>query len=215
MRVRAFTNRGSTTKVIGKFPSSKTGKTVWWESQLERDMIYLLEFDKNVLSYREQPLRIKYISGGRWHKYTPDFLVFLRGEKQIVEVKYELDAAKPENVRLFNAVTPVCREDGYSFVVRTETYIRQQPYLDNIKLLTRYSRVPTAPRHVILCYEVVQRGDCSCLGDAITFFEKYRVTREVVYALIYHGKLLVDLTRPLHAASPLSPQRIDETDQDN
>ncbi len=65
MRVRKFTNRGSTTKVIGKFPSLKNGKPVWWESQLERDFLYLLEIDDDVVSYYEQPLRIPYRLNGK------------------------------------------------------------------------------------------------------------------------------------------------------
>ena len=46
---RKITNRG-TKKIIGKFPSLKMNTAIWWESQLERDYIYLLEIDPDVLS---------------------------------------------------------------------------------------------------------------------------------------------------------------------
>ncbi len=45
MAVRKITNKGSK-KVIGKFASHKLQTTVWWESQIERDYIYLFEIDR-------------------------------------------------------------------------------------------------------------------------------------------------------------------------
>ena len=204
MRIRKFTNRGSTTKVIGKFPSLKTGKTVWFESQLERDMIFLLEFDSDVVGYREQPLRIACSLDGKRHSYTPDFLVQRRLGQQIVEVKYEEDAEKPENVRLFDAVAPVCRETGYEFVVATERNIRAQPRLDNIKLLHRYSRTPVEARYIVRCHERLRRDSQTRLADLFACCEEGGVTRAVIYALIYHGELGVDLMQPLVADSLVS-----------
>ena len=63
MRVRRITNGGR--KVIGKFPSIKNGGMVWWESQIERDYFYLLEFDSDVIIYWAQPLKIRYYLDGR------------------------------------------------------------------------------------------------------------------------------------------------------
>jgi hypothetical protein len=58
---RKITNKGSL-KVIGKFPSLKMNTAIWWESQLERDYIYLLEIDPDVLFYQGQPFTITYSS---------------------------------------------------------------------------------------------------------------------------------------------------------
>lgn len=58
-RARKITNAGNR-KVIGKFPSLKMNAVISWESQLERDYIYLLEIDPEVLSYGEQPFTISY-----------------------------------------------------------------------------------------------------------------------------------------------------------
>ena len=71
MGVRRITNGGR--KVIGKFPSIKNGRMVWWESQIERDYLYLLEIDPDVVSYEEQPLKIRYYLDGEPHLYTPIF----------------------------------------------------------------------------------------------------------------------------------------------
>lgn len=199
MRVKKFTNRGSTTKVIGKFPSLKTGKTVWWESQIERDFIYLAEFDTDVLTYREQPLRINYTLNGKRHIFTPDFLVERNGERQVVEVKPEEEASKPENIALFRVLIPIVREEGYRFVVVTDRVIRKRPRLDNIKFLWRYSRVPLDPQHFIYCRELMLRRENVRLADAFAFFESKGATRATVYGLLYRGALEVDLMQPMSA----------------
>ena len=74
MKARRITNTG-TLKNIGKFPSLKNKTMVWFESHLERDFIYLTEFDKSVIKYQEQPFKIQYFINGKKYKYTPDFLI--------------------------------------------------------------------------------------------------------------------------------------------
>jgi hypothetical protein len=61
--------------------------SIWWESQLERDYIYLLEIDTDAVAYCEQPFTIAYDRHNRRKKYTPDFLVERRCSKQVIEVK--------------------------------------------------------------------------------------------------------------------------------
>ncbi len=52
----------------------------------------LLEFDKNVVSYEEQPLKINYELKAKNTRYTPDVLVIYKnGSKKIFEVKYQSD----------------------------------------------------------------------------------------------------------------------------
>lgn len=58
--VRRITNRGRD-RVIGKFASLKMQQIIQWESQIERDCCYWLEFDRDVIAYRSQPLIISYI----------------------------------------------------------------------------------------------------------------------------------------------------------
>jgi hypothetical protein len=197
MRVRAFTNRGSTTKVIGKFPSHKNGRSVWWESQIERDFIYLLEFDSEVLSYQEQPLRIQYVRDGRLHKYTPDFLVNRADRKQIIEVKPERKAQELESIVIFRILAAICRREGYEFLVATDTMIRVQPRLNNIKMLWRYSRTPILPQHQIHCHEwLCEQGQIEFL-KLIEFLKSKNIEEQVAYALLYRGEIETDLRLPL------------------
>jgi hypothetical protein len=146
MSVRRPSNRGGVRKNIGKTPSLKAGRPVWWESLLERDYIVLLEFDPDVITFGEQPFRVRYSFEGRVRHYTPDFLVERKNKWQVVEVKSK-EKASSEDFRLFrlSAEPEILKgarklmadddERACEFVVATEEKIRVQPRLENVKIL--------------------------------------------------------------------------------
>ena len=68
----------------GYFSSYKNQQHIAYESVLERDFYMLLEFDKDVLSYHEQPFRIYYELLGKQTRYTPDALVIYNNGNQKV-----------------------------------------------------------------------------------------------------------------------------------
>ena len=71
MPVRNVSNRGG--NAIGRFPSLKMQRMIAFESLLERDFIYLLDYDAAVTWFEEQPLTIEYQHEGKLRHYTPDF----------------------------------------------------------------------------------------------------------------------------------------------
>lgn len=191
IRARKVIRKG-TRKVVGKFPSVKpTIRFVHWESQLERDFYYLLEIDPNVISFREQPLRIEYVLNGKRCYYTPDVLVERKQKIQIVEVKPKSKVEK--YTEIFRIATQVCARYGYEFIVATDEVIRKQPRLENVKLLWRYSRSLIEPEHQIACSEFFSLRQEATLHEVIEFFEFKRVERPIVYGLLYWGILETDL----------------------
>lgn len=197
---RKITNKGSK-KVIGKFASLKMGKTIWWESQLEQDYIYLLEFDPDVTSYQEQPPTISYVANGKKRRYTPDFLVERHGKKQIIEVKPEDHITKEKNLLLFNSVAPIFSREGYEFNLVTDKEIRVQPRLSNIKLLTRYARTPISPRLQIACHEFFIGKHEARLSEVASFLAGKNLGMQSAYSLLYWGILLIDLMKPIEGDS--------------
>jgi len=196
MRVRKITNRHSK-KLIGKFPSVKLNRIVWWESPLELDFIYLLEFDRDVISYHEQPARIYYTYDGRSRRYTPDFYVERNYVRQIIEVKPESKASTEENLALFRIASEICRVNDYYFSVATDEGIRIQPKLRNIKLLYKYARILIHPQYQLACHELFVDSSAIPLREIIRFFASRDVSEQAVYALIYWGILSVDLMQPI------------------
>lgn len=199
--VRKITNRGSKTKVIGRTSSYKMGRAVVWESQIERDFVYLLEFDPNVLSYQEQPRKFQYRDEGKAHSYTPDFEVRTNDKTLIIEVKPASKAQQEENQRLFKLVAPVIEADGFEYRVVTDTMIRHEPQLSNIKYLRIHGRtVPTASDQLIAHHHITQQPTAT-VGSLMDEFAARSLPRQTVYSLIYWGVIAVDLGQPL---TPLS-----------
>jgi len=145
MAVRRLTRR--THGLNGLFPSLKTGRMVWYESFLERDFIYLLEFDPGVVTFAEQPLTLEYTHAGKARHYTPDFQVQYAPERQVmVEIKPAAFLEQQDNPLKFAAARAWCAERGWTFRVVTEVDARPQPRLANLKLLARYARLSVAPQ---------------------------------------------------------------------
>jgi hypothetical protein len=87
MPVRKVSNRGG--NAVGRFPSTKMGRMIAFESLLERDFIYLIDYDSAVEWFEEQPLSIEYLHESKLLHYTPDFHLLESGQHVLVECKPE------------------------------------------------------------------------------------------------------------------------------
>jgi len=136
--------------VTGLVASELNARQTAFESTLERDFMLLVEFDPDVLSYEEQPVRIDYLSAdGQARHYTPDILVTYRQIPNsttlkpplLAEIKYRRDLFEhwQELKPKFRAARRYAKEQGWIFKIITEVEIRT-PYLKNVKFLRQYQR---------------------------------------------------------------------------
>ena len=140
MPVRTVSNRGRR-NVIGYFPSLKMHRMVQFESTLERDLIYLLDFDRQVDAFEEQPLKIAYQHGGMALSYTPDFQVALAGcQTLLLECKPRCFVNSEENQRKFGAAEAWCAVRGWQFEIVTDEQLQAGYRVQNVKLLTQHAR---------------------------------------------------------------------------
>jgi len=190
-------------KNIGKFSSVKTGRVAWFESLLERDYMYLLDYELAISYWVEQPLKIRFGDNGRTCAYTPDFEVHRQSKKQIVEVKAKKQVDSGEWDSLFSTATFICEQEGYEFSVITDEFIRQQPRLENVKTLWKYARTPIRARHQILCIEFFREKQIAEieLSELIQFFRAQHVPVQTIYALLFWSVLNFDVMQPLNAGS--------------
>ena len=76
--------------MIGTFSSIEMKRSIGFDSTIELDLYFLLDYDRNVVSFEEQPFAIPYTLAGRAHTYTPDVLITYRdGSEVIAECKPE------------------------------------------------------------------------------------------------------------------------------
>jgi hypothetical protein len=109
--------------------------------------LQLLEFDKRVECYCEQPVTIEYVHEGRIRHYTPDVLVYYREDlaepqamrPQLCEVKYRADLKQnwAELKPRFRAAMHYAAGKGWQFKLMTEREIRTN-YLVNVRFLLNY-----------------------------------------------------------------------------
>jgi len=117
------------------------GKSIAFEGTLERDFLYLMDFDPEVVDVEEQPVKVPVPHGkGRGAYYIPDFLVQRRTENPwLVEIK-QTDDLK-QNARdyeaKFKAAQVYAEERDWTFKIVTDQEIRT-PKLQNIRLLLSY-----------------------------------------------------------------------------
>ncbi len=188
--------RRTTHRVVGRFPSLKSSRVVHWESQLERDMIRLLEFDPAVLSYREQPEPLTYFESGKQRKYTPDFIAQMTSGVTVFEVKpYEQSIISPLKERLV-AFREHYAVQGIDFLVMTEREIRKEPRLSNITKLLRYQREIVSPASKQVIIDLLDSG-VRTLDGLFEHLSEHGVPFTHAYALIAQGSLRIDIDQPI------------------
>lgn len=206
MPVRKIPRYGAGHKNLGKFASVKTGRVAWYESLLEKDFMYLLDYNHDVSYWHEQPLRIRFTHGGKVHRYTPDLEVHGSGKKQLIEVKPKVQVDSGKWEVLFRAASSICEEEGYQFLVVTDEIIRVQPRLENVKLLWKYARTPVLPQHQIICSQFFQsrKDELVTLGDLVQLFTRKQLPTQTLYSLLFWGALDFDLMQPLDQCSQIT-----------
>lgn len=186
--------------VTGHFPSIKNGKSVAYESKLEKTFFLTLEFDNNVASYQEQPQisinfqkRIKTYSADCYVRYDeaaniPDLLI---------EVKYtqELEKRKEYFEEKFASIRQACDDLNLDFQIFTEQNY-PQVYIDNLDFLYRYKTHGREKKFddQILSFNFTDATTASKIANTLTNDPKELiVASNAIWGLVAAGKLTTDL----------------------
>jgi hypothetical protein len=146
MPVRKPANK-SGSHIIGKYPSLKLGRMVLFESTIERDLLFLLDYLMGATFFEEQPLTIEYSdANGKPRRYTPDVHALFNGQHYLLECKPEDRVTDPDNQRCFAAGQAYCAALGWLFAVITDRALRAGFRLRNIKLLRQFAVYEIAPQ---------------------------------------------------------------------
>lgn len=178
-----------------------------WESQIERDFLYLLEFDTDVLSFREQPVEIMYAYETKKSRYYPDFYVERNSCKELVEIKPSSKLNDMENKMKFIAGEEYCRKIGWTFRVVTDEQIREGSLLENVKLLSRYAAVIVPVEFQMHAEALVKTNGCKIRLDELIAQSQANFGRVAVgniYSLLYHQSLYADLKKPLSGQTAIT-----------
>lgn len=187
-------------RVIGRFPTRKASQSLWWDSQIERDFLFHAEFDSSVSKISGQPFRVSYVMNGKRRRYTPDFLLEGLNKKHVVEVKPHDKTQCPEFCLWKQAVSKVLEKNGYQFVVMTDTQIRVQPRLANLKWLFRFRTANYLAYDAQLLMAHLGRAAMT-VTDAQHLATKNNLDPNLVWHLVASGTLDINLNEPLTTLS--------------
>lgn len=207
------TSKVALTGVVGGALSQRLHQ---YESSLERDLIISLEFDRNVESYEEQPIRINYLVDGQPRSYTPDFFVRYRDDIEpankfkptIIEVKYrsEIKEKWAELKPKFMAALRYADKRGYCFKIMTEAEIRNE-FLENARFLIGYVRANVSYDHVMLLRKkLADLGETTpheLLLSAAVSEEKRLILMHTMWYMVANRIIICDLNRKLKMDSPI------------
>jgi hypothetical protein len=187
--------RNHSRSFTGKFPSTKNNRMIRFESGLERDFIHLLEYEKRVLKYEEQPLEFNYLENGKTKIYTPDFGALISGRRWIFECKPVRFLNSKDNPKKFILGEDRCRERGWFYQVITDKMIRSGNKLRNVKYLWAYSRFEVSPELVGKIYSCILQNPSLRVIDVMNRLSNYSPTsvQAAVFHMAYHHLLEISV----------------------
>ncbi|AWM78883.1 hypothetical protein DKL61_00040 [Gammaproteobacteria bacterium ESL0073] len=181
-------------KVRGQFPSTKMGRLIAWESQLERRACYLFEFCKAVEAFREQPIRLYIPFNEVIKRYTPDFeLILQTGEIWYIEIKPANKLLDLSLLAFYQAASKELVNKGYTFVIITDQELNH-PIRERNLVRLRHYQDSSLSRELInqTTYWLSQKADCN-LAELAHYTGSY----QQAYSLLAQGHLSFNLEQPL------------------
>lgn len=204
MSVRRVSNWGG--NIIGSFPSLKNGQPAHYESTIERDLLYFLEYDHTVRCYTMQPMVIEGLGpDGAIHRYTPDVLVERTAGRTLVECKPAVRQDEPHTKQQLFLGQQWADANQHDFVLITDADLRTSHRLANLKLLWRYARLPVPHAVTERCLRVLMTKPegfaFSVLQSSLDGTAPPLTLAPYLYKLLFQHVLAADLDLPLTSAS--------------
>jgi hypothetical protein len=185
------------------------GRMVDFESLIERDFIYLLDFEKHIAAFTAQPCVIPYQHEGKAHTYTPDFH-FVRTDRSmaIVECKPEAFVNTEKNQRKFAAGRQWCAERACHFFVVTDKHLKSNHRVKNVKLLTQHARHDISADHRRKITALLAASPTPLtIADLMVNIDPDNPTAAIVpiLHLAFHHELFIPLNdAPITSGSPVA-----------
>jgi hypothetical protein len=128
-------------------------------------------------------------------------------------VKPEKRLAEDWNLVLFAMATRACREREWEFTVVSDTMIRRQPRLDNLKLLYKYAWTQLDSEHQISSISFLSSRRITLLGELLDFFVSRQLSIQAVYALIFRGVIAININITISVRSEVWLPRVTKEKQ--
>ena len=126
----------------GRWFSTTTDGFLEYESLLERGWMLLLDFDREVEWFCEQPLHLHYVKDGAPARHVLDLLVWRAGTPELCDVKSIERVEDPVFQAQVRATELACAEAGFGYRVLSEP---DRQLMVNVRWLAGFRERPADP----------------------------------------------------------------------
>jgi len=201
--VRNVNTRGSL-NMTGRFSSHKMKRCCSFESSIEKDFVHLLEFDREVTEYYEQPFWVEFTLEGKKHRACPDFIAInADGSRKVWEIKSADKAEEDDNKKKFRAMRKVLKRGKKGFECITDETIRAGKRLGNIKELFEYLHAVPDIREVLALCKVFDHHNTVTLGGLMQGEYGHTFSMPTIYGLLAQRVLDLDIWGDLNDATEI------------
>lgn len=203
MATRKLKRKSFATPCVAFF-SHKLQRMMFAESRLERDALYMQEFDESVVAYVTQPETFGYQLHGKARVYTPDMLIKrLDGQYQFVEVKPEDKTKDEEFVDKFLFLQHLfATEIGIPLYLLTDSQIRLGSRISNYRHLYQSLKMPIPLNEFEqLKAEFDLHG--ICYAELYQYCQQLSLSNSIPKQILAHRLLRFDITTKLSPATKL------------
>lgn len=187
----------------GKYASATTGGLVVYESRLELARLLLADFDPEVREIFAQPCRMVARVEERTRRHVPDFLLAMSsGTVRVVNVK---PAHRLVDTKVTEALAwpgELIERHGWAYEIWSGA---DRVLLENVRFLAGYRRPGVVPEdEVERAWREVADGEPMALAERrLAGGRPVESARPALMALLWSGRLVTDLSRPLSGESVL------------
>ena len=178
----------------GEYWSASTGNLIAYESFLESKWMMLLDFDPDVVAFCGQPFTFDGVDTDGPFIHTPDlFARRIDGSGLLLDVKNPNEIGKPDVMLQARRTTAACERIGWQYRMVGEP--DRQP-MANIAWLAGFRRPLHAGAELIAPLLTLAAQPVS-LAELLRLQPVPELARPVVFHLLWHNRLSLDLQQPL------------------
>ncbi|MBK8445666.1 MAG: TnsA-like heteromeric transposase endonuclease subunit [Micropruina sp.] len=200
--VRRFPSHRNQSNYPGWLWSVTMGRLVGYESLLERDRLWLADFDPTVRGIASQPFWMSGRDESVLRRHVPDFMLKTDAGFVVVDVKPKKMLTDPDVAAALNWAGRACTARGWQF----EIWSGADPVLlRNVRFLAAGRRTELIDTDALgKVTEVLRPGMSVAEVEAASGVEP-QIARGAMLSLLWQGLWTTDLTQPLSSSSVLTP----------
>jgi hypothetical protein len=200
---RVVRSRHGQAHLSGSHWAATTGGHVAYESRLELARLLLADFDVRIRGIYAQPCHVVARVGGRVRRHVPDYLLLTTDDTaRVVNVKPAQRLADPQVAEALAWPGELFGRHGWEYEIWSGC---DAVVLENVRFLAAYRRPG-----VVADEDIARAWESVCDGDQLAVAERRlagedppHTARPALMALLWSGRLVTDLSRPLSGGSVL------------